>query len=219
MARVLIIADTQNPFNHSDYLEFLIETKRKYRTDIVVHVGDEIDHHALGDYDTDPDGYSAGHELQKAIDSLKPYYKAFPEVYLCESNHRARILKKAFKSGIPVRYMKEFKEVIEAPSAWHWKYEWEIDHVKYIHGMGYSGSQGAINAAKDFHKNCVIGHLHSDAGILFFNNGFKTIWGMNVGSGINQDAYAFNYAKDSRKKAIVSCGVVIDQQPHVILMK
>jgi predicted phosphodiesterase len=219
MPRVLVISDTQCPFVHKHYLYFLKEVYRRHKCDTVVHVGDEIDHHAMSDYAPDPDGYSAGHELVAAIEILKPYYQAFPKVMVCESNHRARILKRAYKSGIPVRYMKDFKEVIEAPDGWRWAEKWEIDKVGYKHGCGYSGTMGALNAAKDEMKSCVIGHLHSDAGLLFWSNGLETIFGMNVGCGIDQESYAFAYAKTSRKKAVLSCGVVIDGKPQLILMR
>ena len=41
---------------------------------------------------------------------------------------------------------------------------------------------------------------------------------MNVGCGIDAKAYAFNYGKDSRKKPILSCGVVIDGKPYLEIM-
>lgn len=219
MARVLVIADLQAPFNHRDYLPFLIRVQKKYKCDTIVCIGDEIDHHALGDYDHDPDGYSAGNELSKAIEHLTPYYKAFPEMKLCQSNHTDRIFKRAMKAGIPIKYMRDFAEVIEAPDKWKWAEEWVIDGVRYFHGCGYSGTMGALNAAKDSLKPCVIGHLHSDAGLLFWSNGKEDLFGMNVGCGINQKAYAFKYAKHSRKKAILSCGVVLDGEPHLVLMR
>lgn len=219
MARVLCISDLQAPFEHKDYLAFLIRVQRKYRCNQVVCIGDEIDHHALGDYDHDPDGYSAGHELQKAIDHLTPYYKAFPKVLLCESNHTARIFKRAMKAGIPIKYMRDFKDVIGAPSGWQWAEKWKIDGVVYKHGCGYSGYAGALNAAKDEKLSCVIGHLHADAGVLFWNNGEETIFGMNVGSGINAKAYAFKYAQYSRKKAVLSCGVIDGGNPYLISME
>lgn len=218
MARVLVIADQQEPFSHEDYLLFLKTVQIKYRTCDVVHVGDEIDFHALSDYDHDPDGFSAGHELLEAIKKLKPYYRAFPKMKICNSNHVARLLKRAFKSGIPRVCIREFKQVIGAPKGWEWADEWEIDRVLYRHGIGYSGTQGALNAGKDRFMSCVIGHLHADAGILYFHNGKETIFGMNVGCGMDSDSYAARYGKDHRKKAVTSCGVVLEGRPQLIPM-
>lgn len=219
MANVLAIPDLQEPFSHPDFFDFLKAVRRKYRTTETVNVGDEIDNHTLSDYETDPDGFSAFHELQEAITKLKPYFKAFPKMKICLSNHTGRLLKVAFKAGIPSACIKSFKEIIGAPKGWEWKDEWEIDGVRYIHGMGYSGTMGALNAAIDRHKPCVIGHLHADAGLLFRSNGREVIWGMNVGSGIDLNAYAFKYGKDCRKKPILSCGVILDSEPILIRMK
>ena len=218
MSRVLVIADLQSPFEHRDYLNFLKCVQSKYRCETVVCVGDEVDHHCLGDYDHDPDGFSAGHELEQAIRHLEPYYKAFPKVKICTSNHPERIVKRAFKSGIPSAYMKNFKEVIQAPIGWLWADRWEIDSVAYKHGVGFSGTMGALNAAKDQFKSCVIGHLHADAGLLYFSNGDAVIFGMNVGSGIDNSAYAFKYGKNCRKKPVLSCGIVIEGRPQLITM-
>lgn len=219
MSKVLVISDLQAPFEHHRYLDFLKKTYDKYRCDTVVCIGDEVDFHALSDYDHDPDGYSAGHELKAAIAHLRPYYKAFPDVMVCHSNHAMRIFNKAFKAGIPSAAVRGLKEMLKAPNEWRWREKWEIDGVVYKHGLGYSGTLGALNAAKDEHKPCVIGHLHSDAGVLFFNNGDKVIFGLNVGCGIDSRAYAFAYGKDCRKKPVISCGVIIDGNPHLITMR
>lgn len=219
MARVLCIADTQNPFEHEDYLPFLKAVYKKYSLDVVVHVGDEIDHHALGDWDKDPDGMSAGDELRAAIESLKPFYKAFPEVKVCTSNHTARIFKRAFKAGIPKAYLKPYSAFLDAPQGWQWADRWEVDGVVYEHGLGYSGPMGAMKAALDNMKPTVIGHLHSDAGIHYWANQDRLVWGMNVGSGIDRKQYAFDYGKVFKKKPILSCGVVIDGSPVLVAMR
>jgi hypothetical protein len=215
---VLVIADTQNPFDHRDYLRFLKAVQKKYKCAQVVHVGDEVDFHSMSDYQADPDGMSPGDELKAAIKSLQPYYKAFPEVLVCESNHTARIYKRAFKAGIPKTAIKSYSEQLEAPKGWVWDYKHEIDNVVYKHGMGYSGRDGAMNAARDELKSTVIGHLHSEAGIQYWANSEVILFGMNVGSGIDRKAYAFNYGRDSRKKPILSCGVVIKGHPILVPM-
>lgn len=218
MKRVLVIADTQNPFDHTDYLPFLKAVERKYRTNTTIHVGDEVDLHALSDYKADPDGMSAGDELQAAIKSLKPYYQAFPNVKVCESNHTERIFKRAFNSGIPTSFLRDYREFLKAPKGWQWAKSWEIDGVVYQHGIGYSGRNGAINAAVDNTKSTVIGHLHAHAGIQYTANEERLIFGANAGCGINRHTYAFKYAKYARNKPILSCLVVLEGVPHLIPM-
>lgn len=218
MARVLISGDTQAPFDHPDYLEFLKYVQAKYRTELFVHIGDEVDFHALSDFDHDPDGYSPGHELSKAIEHLKPYYRAFPKAMVCISNHTARIFTRAFRAGIPIAALKEYREVLQAPDGWSWKDKWEVDGVIYRHGKGFSGTMGALNAARDEMQSACIGHLHADAGLLLWSNGQRVLFGMNVGCGIDGKAYAFKYGKDSRKKPIISCAAVINGHPYLEIM-
>lgn len=219
MSRLLIIADDQHPFVHRDYLNFLKAVQMKYRTNKTVHVGDEVDHHALGDWDHDPDGFSAGHELEAAKESLKPYFAAFPELYICQSNHTDRIYRKAKSAGIPRAYIRDYREFLNAPKGWKWAKEWEFDGVLYKHGIEYRGIQGALNAATDAMRSCVIGHLHAEAGILWKQTG-NLIFGMCVGSGINVKAYAFEYGEKFRKKPILSCGVVIEgERPYLEVMR
>ena len=54
----------------------------------------------------------------------------------------------------------------------------------------------------------VIGHTHSSAGVHYTANERDTIFGMNVGCGIDVKRYAFAYGKDFPRKPIISCGVV-----------
>lgn len=218
MKRVLIISDTQIPFHHKDYLVFLKAVARKYRTNEVVHIGDEIDAHAMGDWDHDPDGYSAGDETSVAIVELKKLYQAFPVVKVCLSNHTSRPLRKGFKAGIPARFFKHISQVLEAPSGWKWADSWCIDDVIYQHGMGYSGPLGAKKASLDNSKSTVIGHLHSHAGIQYSASPEWLIFGMNVGSLINVHSYAFAYGKNFRSKPIISCGVVLEGTPVLVPM-
>jgi len=225
---VLAIADTQAPFEHQDYLKFLVAVGVKYgilrrpgkleKNGLVIHAGDEQDQHTLGSFDPDPDGMSGGEELTAAQRSLMPYFEAFPDVKVCISNHTDRIFRKAFRHGIPRGYLKDYREFLKAPKGWEWQDKWTVDGVRYIHGEGYSGQLGALNAAKDAMKPTVIGHLHSDAGIQFWANEDQLLWGMNVGCGIDKSKYAFHYGKKLRRKPILSCGVILKGQPLLIPM-
>ncbi len=216
---VLVISDTQGPFEHKDTLRFLKAVHRKYKCDTVVHVGDEADMHALSDYDHDPDGMSAGDEHKALLKSLQPFYKAFPDVMVCESNHTARPFRQAHKHGIPRAYMRSYREFMEAPEGWQWADHWVIDGVRYQHGMGYSGRNGAIKAAERNMQSTVIGHLPAHAGIQFTANAKFLLFGMNVGSLIDVDAYAFAYGKHYPSKPIIACGVVIKGVPTLVCMK
>lgn len=218
MSRVLVISDTQAPFHHAQTLEFLRYVYEEYKCDAVVHIGDEVDFHALGDYDTDPDGYSAGQELEVALEFMEDLYELFPEVKACVSNHTARPLRRAFSAGIPRAFLREYHEFLEAPSGWKWKDHWDINGVIYEHGESFGGQYAHLKHATQNMKPTVVGHHHSNAGIIYHANKEKLIWGMAVGCLVDTKAYAFKYGKKYPRKPILGCGVVVDGQPIFIPM-
>lgn len=216
--RVLAISDTQEPFAHRDAVAFLTWVKKKYSPDLVVHVGDEVDFHALGDWDHDPDGYSAGHELQVALEHMQEYYDLFPKVMACTSNHTARPLRKAFKAGIPAAFLRDYKEFLDAPKGWEWKDRHVIDGVVYEHGEGFSGYNGALNCALKNGAPTVIGHIHSHAGILYSANEKEILYGFNVGCLIDRHKYAFQYGKNLRHKPLLGVGIIDKSVPTWVPM-
>lgn len=218
MSTVLVISDLQYPFAHRDHLAFLKAVQKKYRPDQVVNIGDEVDFHAISDWEHDPDGYSAGDELKSAIKDLKKLYTLFPVAKVCTSNHTARPFRRAKKYGIPSAFIKDYREFLEAPKRWQWAEVWEIDGVRYQHGEGYSGQAGAIKAALANMQSTVIGHLHSHAGILWSANAKHLIFGFNVGCLIDRHSYAFAYGKHAPNKPILGCGIVINGIPQFVPM-
>ncbi len=216
--RVLAIPDFHAPFEHPDAVEFLKWAKKKYAPDVVVDLGDEIDFHALSDYDTDPDGYSPGHELDKAIEHLQELYNLFPNVKVCTSNHTARPFKRAYKSGIPKAFIRDYREFLKAPIGWEWADKHEVDGIIYEHGEGMSGNQGAIKAAVGNMQSTVIGHLHSDAGIQYLANDKHLIYGFNVGCLLDRHAYSAAYGKHMKKKPILGVGIIDKGIPTFIPM-
>lgn len=207
---VLYIPDTHGPFMHKDALDFLSIVKREYKPDRIVHLGDEADQHALGDWPVDPDGMSAGDEHRELLVQMKGLYKLFPTVQVCESNHSKRPYRRALKCGIPKAYIKAYKEFMEAPVAWSWHEYVETDSVLAIHGEGYSGAAGALKAATSNRRSTVIGHIHSYAGVQYMASSKDTIFAMNAGCLIDLERYAFAYGKTHASKPVMGCGVVID---------
>lgn len=215
---VLAVSDLQMPFEHKDSLEFLKWVKGKYKPTVVVNIGDEVDMSALSDYDHDPDGYSAGHELEKAISHLQAHYKLFPDTLVCTSNHTARPFRRAHKYGIPKAYLKDYRDFLKAPKGWVWADKHEIDGVVYEHGEGQSGPLGALKQALANMQPTVIGHLHSHAGIQFSANSKHLIYGFNVGCLIDVNAYAFAYGKKLTQKPILGVGIIEKGIPQYIPM-
>ena len=52
---ILIISDTHIPYHHPDLIPFLKDLKEIYKPDRVIHIGDEVDKHAMSFHDSDPD--------------------------------------------------------------------------------------------------------------------------------------------------------------------
>jgi len=217
--RVLAIPDRHSPFILKGAFQFVREVAKEFKCDEFVDVGDEVEQHALGDWDHDPDGYSAGHELKKAIEDLQEWYAEYPNMKVCVSNHTSRVYRQAKKHGIPVAYLKSYNEWLEAPKNYAWADRWEIDGVQYIHGDHYSGPFAALKAAEKSRQSTVIGHVHSYAGINWSASERDLIFGMNVGCLFDRHQYAADYGKKFPSKPVISCGVVLyGVEPHIITM-
>lgn len=215
---VLAIPDLHLPFQHKDTLKFLKAVKTKYKPNAIVFLGDEMDGHAISMHDSDPDGRSAGDELELAKKELKKFYKLFPKAKICTSNHGSLPYRRAYKFGLPKAFLKSYSEFLEAPKGWVWADEHEIDGVIYEHGESFSGQQGAIKSANANMQSTVIGHIHSHAGIQFSANQKHLIFGFNVGCLIDNSAYAFAYGKKFKSKPILGCGIIVAGIPTFIPM-
>lgn len=205
---VLAISDTQFPFSHTDTFDFLDAITRKHHPTEIVHIGDEVDFHALSNYDHDPDGSSAGDEFKLAMKDMKELYAMFPNVKACISNHTARPYRRAFKFGIPRGFMKEYKELLQAPEGWEWRDKWVIDDVRYEHGEGMAGKYAHIRAAEQNMQSTVMGHLHSNAGIGYIANPRFLIFGMALGCLMDKDAYAASYGVHMKTKPVLGVGII-----------
>jgi predicted phosphodiesterase len=208
--RVGIIGDTHEPFCHKDYLNFCSDTFNKYRVNQIVHIGDLVDNHAISFHDHDPNGYSSGQEAELAQKALQKWYKTFDKVSVLIGNHCKLPYRQGVSKNIPAKFLKTYEDVWEAPKGWQWYNDLEIDHVRYTHGTGSSGQNGAINRAIRSRQSSVIGHIHSFGGVNYHASENDIIFGLNVGCGIETRAYAFEYGKPFVNKPTLGCGVVIN---------
>jgi len=208
-SRVLVISDTHIPFEHKDYLAFCKSMYQKFKCNTVVHIGDEVDNHAINYHEKDPDGLGAGKESNLAQRRLKKWYAAFPEVKVCIGNHTSLPSRKFRTAGLPKRFVKTYKEAWNAPEGWDWEFEWEIDGVLYQHGTGTGGKFPHVNRAMNNRQSTVMGHIHSVGGAQYIVGRRDKIFGMAVGCGVDRKSYAMWYGKDFVRKPILGCGIVI----------
>ncbi len=206
-----VIADTHAPFTHRSYLDFCSDTFERFGCSIIVHIGDEIDNHAISYHDTDPDGFSPGHEAEAAQAEMDRWYARFPEVRVCIGNHSALPYRKALSKGIPKKFIRAYEEIWNAPKGWRWGWQWELNGVRFQHGTGYSGKTAHERIALENMQSTVMGHAHSYAGVEYRASNAQLIFGMNVGCGLDRHSYAMAYGKDMARKPVLGCGVVLDQ--------
>jgi hypothetical protein len=207
----LVIGDTHFPFCLPDYLEFTKQVQRRYDCDDhPIHIGDEIDAHALSYHEKDANGMSIFAEMEEAMEDMRKWYRAYPKVTVCVGNHSALPFRQANTAGIPKRWIKPYEQAWEAPTGWRWVIETIIDDVLYEHGTGASGKNAALGRAEKHRMRTVIGHTHTTAGAQFNASRRDLIWGLSVGCGIDHRAYAFAYAKENAAKPVIGCGVVAE---------
>ncbi len=222
MVNALCISDLQIPAEHRDALDFCLHVKKVWFPDVeptIVNMGDEVDQHSLSTkFPANPDGRSGGDELHEAKVRLSYWFDAFPKTFVCMSNHTYRAWKKAAIAGIPSEFMKSVAEVYGAPPGWKWQDRWISNGILFEHGENVSGPTAAINAAIQNQMNTVIGHQHSNAGIVYRDSNNGQLWGMNTGCLIDIDHYAFSYGKNLRIKPTLGMGVIKNSIPYFIPM-
>lgn len=200
---VLVIGDLHEPFCLDGYLEHCLKTYKEYNCNEVVFIGDIIDNHASSYHEADPDGHSAGQELELAVTKIQKWYNVFPNATVIIGNHDRLIMRKAHSSGLSKRWIKDYAEVLGTPT-WDFRESIEIDDVLYIHGEG-----GTARArVKSDLQSIVQGHLHTQCYTEWYVGAKFKIFGMQVGCGVNHKSYAMAYAKEHKKPAI-ACGVIL----------
>ena len=80
---ILIIADTQMPYERKDYLKFCKKMQKKHKCGRVIHIGDIADCLNFSSYERDPSCPSIPDEIESLRKSFKIWAKTFPNVELC----------------------------------------------------------------------------------------------------------------------------------------
>lgn len=218
--KTLCIPDLHCPFQHPGAFAFISDVAKTLKPDRVVCLGDEIDAHAFSRYAKHPEAPGAADELRQSRECLAAWFRRFPVVDVCFSNHTWRPFARLSEAGLPRSIVRDIREILTAPKGWRWRSTWVHDGVQFQHGDGYSGRDGASHAALDNRsgevRGTVIGHLHAHAGVAYRSTAGGTVWGMNAGCLLDLDAVVFDYARFHRNKPILGCGVVVDGSPQFI---
>lgn len=217
--RVAIIGDPHEFHCYPTYRRFILDMACQHRVDHFHGIGDWADNHAISYHETDPNGYSAGHDYKQTKVNIKKWERAIPEMTVSIGNHDALIQRKAMTHGLPTEFLKSFNEIWDTPN-WDWQFEHDIDGVLYTHGTGLSGRNAAINFAIKRRQSAVIGHIHSNGSCTYQANSTSRVFGLSTGCGLDSTSYAAAYGKFFVDRPVLGCGIVIDgEEAYFIPMK
>jgi len=213
-SRILFISDMHLPYGHPNTLPFLKMLKERYEPTRVICLGDELDHSGLSFHDSDPDLFSAGHELEKALPIIKELEGMFPKMDLIDSNHGSMVYRKAKHHGVPRRYIKSYNEVLGVGEDWVWHMDLVLDlpdgQKVYVH---HGKTSEAIKTSQLMGMSHVCGHYHESFGIKYWSTPMGLYFGMNTGCLIDDKSLAYAYNKVNTKRPIIGTGLIIDGIP------
>jgi len=201
---ILVIGDLHEPFCLDGYLDWCLEQYETFNCNQVVFIGDILDNHAFSYHEPDPDGLSAGYELEKSIEKVAKWYNAFEYADVCIGNHDRMAARKGMSGGIPSVWIKSYNEVLGTPN-WNWVESVAYDNVLYEHGEGGQAS----TKAKNNMMSSVCGHTHTITYVQWFCGKRYRVFGMQTGCGVDSTSYAAAYAKNFKKQSI-GCSVVLN---------
>lgn len=213
-----ILPDLHEPFCRKGFIEFAVEQFSLHEVDTVVQIGDLVDHYALSRWSKSPISDQTGREFELAMERLEKWYDALEmyEVFCCIGNHDNRLYRKAFSGGLISRMVAPMEEVYSMPSTWEFNFSYLIDDILYFHGEK-TGWGALYRTPQTFGMSTVFGHAHKYPGVIWLKNPVKKWFGMNVGSAMDEKAYAAAYAKTETNYGYPSgLGIVKDGYPIYI---
>jgi hypothetical protein len=218
---ILVMSCTHAPYVHQDALKFLETIKEEYSPDRVVHLGDEVDNHAMNFYKSDPNLMSAGYELKAACKWLKKLEQLFPKMNLIQSNHGSMVHRRAIDAGIPQEFIRELGDVYGVGKGWKWSFDLTLrneatrEQFYFIHNR----NNEAYKLAEGMNMSCVQGHWHSKKSIIYSPKPLVPVFGMQVGCLIDDKALAYAYNKLQTSRPSLGAGMILKGKPQVIEMK
>jgi len=214
MSRVLIIGDVHEPVSRKGYLQFCKDMKKKWRCSKVIFIGDLVDWAAISFHLCNPEGHSPNDEFKLAFSKVQKWYRAFLNATVIIGNHDARPKRVAESVNIPAKFIRDYADLWETPK-WNWTQSIIVDDVFYCHGHKKGGGKTpAWNLSQKMGMSVCLGHYHSRGGINWSANPLRRWFGMDVGCGVDDKAYAFAYASEQPQRSILSVGIVINGTPY-----
>ncbi len=219
MSRVLAIGDLHEPCTRKGYMAFCKDLYKEWDCDQIVFIGDIIDWSAISFHAHNPEAPGPIDEYKMALAGVQRWHKVFPEAIVCVGNHDARPRRVAESVNIPAKFIRDYADLWKTPK-WKWVRSEIINNVYYCHGHKKGGGKTpAWNLAQKMGLSVVMGHNHSKGGVNWSANPLRRWFGMDVGCGIDDDAYAFVYADEQITRSILSAGIILDGTPYHEMMQ
>ena len=218
---ILHIPDQHAPYHHKDTIPFLKAVKAAFSPDLIVNAGDEADKHAMSFHDSDPNLDSAGAELEKAKLFMAELAQVFPDMLLCDSNHGSMHYRKAKAHGIPVQYLKTYRDILfpnGGGDGWHWAESWRIKTPLGDVLAKHQASGTALVDAAHNQCNLLVGHNHGNYSIEYSASSALLYWAVYGGCLIDKDSLAFAYGKHTLRKPVLGCTVILEGRPMLVPM-
>lgn len=193
--------------------------KKKKSNDVsIVQLGDLIDAMAWSRYPKGPDAPNAQLEWDQTEIAVDRLHKLLPEMTVLLGNHCIRPIKKAVEAQLPRQLIKGLHEVFDTPK-WKWHIgsrAYEKNGIVYLHGDEFpiSPSNPGL-AASRLGKSIVFGHTHQ-ASISYVNIFEKSIFALNAGCIIDENAVCFQYSAKNPRRCWQGYGKIVDGVPSLI---
>lgn len=222
---VLIIGDTQFPYERPDYLKFCKKVAEKYKCGRIVHIGDVADCLNFSNYERNPATPSVLEEVMCLQDTFAKWEDVFPKVECVVGNHDNRVRRKLDTAGFAEELLSLetiYREVFGFPKKWTMLDKLVVDTpqgpVYCLHGDERGSSVVAGATARKLGASLIRGHHHSRSFVYHVSTPHQLIFDMIVGCGIDDQSIAFKYNKKDLDRPIYSVGILIDGVPQVIPM-
>lgn len=203
----LVLPDMQAPGHHPDALAFLCALRDRYKPVNIVGIGDEVDFYSLSDYAKIPEADAPLHEFEEARNFIRALGAEFPNAVNCTSNHvHGRLEKARQRSRVPLAFLKDLDEVLDAPPGWSWHSRIFMGDIIFEHG--HKTGQGLkriiteeLPAKYARHYSIVIGHYHSKLGHFTpdIKVGARFFWGAFTGCLVDPDHPFFGYSMGNER--------------------
>ncbi len=219
---IAVMPDLHAPYHHRHALAFMKAVRDKYKPDLVVNLGDEADKHAMSFHDSDPNLKSAGDELAATVPVMRELASIFPRMLICDSNHGSMHYRKAKAHGMPVQYLRTYREILfdggKEGNGWQWAENWRVRTVLGDVMFKHQPSGPILTDASHNQCNLMVGHHHGKFLVEYGASSARLYWGAYSGCLIDKDSLAFAYGKHTMYKPILGCTVILRGVPILIPM-